>query len=437
MKLHIRPAMMRGQLKAPPSKSYFLRALALSLLAKGETQIDNIGHSSDEKIGIALLHDMGADVSLSEDSLRIRSNGPNPRKYTLFCGESSLALHLFSCISALLSVPIQLQTSSDLFSTTSPSFSHIFSELGVSYESRDGGPPFFIQGPLRATNIIVDGSLGTDFISALLIAYAATDAERITIQVNQPKSKPYLALTLELLAQFGYHLKQKKYQSFHFEYRSSLQGTSLRVPGDWQISAYLLVAAVLSGSLVLSGLTTSYTQAEQAILSVLEQSQSRIFSKHALENDDLTIEILPTSAIESFQCDLEHSPELFPPLAALAAFAAGTSYLSGLHSLTQQVAHRPALIIDTLSKLGVLCEKKGDTLCIQGTKYIQGGNKHPLDTEDHCVIMMAALLALRSKEGLYIEKTEVVKKHFPHFFTSLRQVGISVVEVPQQSSIKA
>ena len=428
MRLHVLPAAMQGRLQTPPTKSYLLRAAALALLAPGESLIHNLGHSADEQVAISLISALGAETKIEERSLRVRSDGLKPLSYTLSCGESALALRLFAPIAALLPVPMQLEASGSLLRRPHEPFSDIFPALGVVYESASHYAPIFVQGPLKPVNITLDGSFGSQFATGLLIAYAAVAAEGVTIRLQSPKSKPYLEMTLALLARFGCRVSHKGYQSFSFGHRQPLRPATLSVPGDWSSAAYLLVAAALSGTLVLEGLKRDSIQADKAILPILQQAQCRLLYRHALKGDTSALEVLPTPVLAPFQCDLEHSPDIFPALAALAAFANGTSYISGLHRLIHKESNRAAAIIETLNKVKVACEKKGDTLCIQGRERIEGGISIS-GMGDHRMVMMAALLALRSEAGLRISGSEAVEKSFPSFFYCLKKVGISVKEL--------
>ena len=431
MRFHVLPAAMRGRLRVPPSKSYSQRAVALSILSPGESLIHNIGSSSDERTAISLISALGAKVHLEEKSLRVQSRGLWPRCYTLNCGESGLSLRIFTCLSALLHVPMQLRASGSLCSRPHYPFADIFSKLGVAYESTQHCAPLFVQGPLRPTSITLDSSLSSQFATALLIAYAGRGAKDVTIQVQSPRSKPYLSMTIELLEQFGCRVAQREYDCFYFKGQQPLRSTTLRVPGDWSSAAYLIVAAVLSGTLILSGLQPESSQADRAILSILQQAQCRLFYRHTLEGDTSSLEVLPTPVIAPFRCDLEQSPDLFPALAALAAFAKGVSYLSGLHRLVHKESNRAIAITEMLSKVGVFCEKKGDTLCVQGRERVSGGVSVS-GVGDHRMVMMAALLALRSEAGLRISGCEAVEKSFPHFFRYLQKVGIPVQEIAEE-----
>ena len=433
MRLFIQPGAMEGQLRAPPSKSYTIRAAALALLATGESVIHNVGHSDDEGVAVGLLGDLGARVKrVPPGTLYVQSEGLAPRHHTLFCGESALVLRLFTAVAALLPLPMQLSGIGSLLLRPQTAFANIFPSLGVEYASNDERPPLFVQGCLKPVDLSIDGSISSQFATGLLIAYAASGAQNVTLHLEDPKSKPYLGLTLALLSFFGCRIAHRNYQYFRFGDKQKLSGATVHVPGDWSSAAYLLVAAVLSGTLTLSGLSQDSLQADKAIVAILELARCHILHRYELEGTTSSIEVLSSPVFSSFQCDLEHSPDIFPAIAALAAFAKGTSYLSGVHRLIHKESNRATAIIDLLTQVGVRCEKKGDTLCIEGRDRIDGGITVS-GRSDHRIVMMASLLALRSGSGLYIDGCEAVAKSFPDFFKYLQQVGIPVQE-PEQTA---
>ena len=454
MKAYIKPQKMRGHLRVPPSKSHTQRACACALLSQGTSHIEHIGKSEDEKVVYKLIEDLGAQLHFTDyvpnkqvhalhkeshtkktDSkmqvenatyaLKITSCGLKPKHYTLVCGESGLAMRLFMPIAALLTRPMRIGAKGTLLDRSQTSFEEIASQLNLSFASNNGLAPIFIQGPLLPQNMTVDGRASSQFLSGLLIAYAAKSAVNCSISVQHLTSQPYVQLTLDVLKNFGYHISHENYQVFRFDKIQKLRAAHVRVAGDWSAGAYLLVAAALSGLLCIQGLRKNSAQADESILDILKQAQCPLIRKHQLEAPDETSIEMDQATLQAFHCNLEHSPDLFPALTALAVYAQGTSYLSGLHRLVNKESNRAKAIMETLDRVGVKYEKNGDTLCVEGVDYIEGGQHMP-SYGDHRIAMMSTLLALRSRQGLVVENSEVVAKSFPDFFTSLQKAGLSV-----------
>src|SRR5438046_10400603 len=126
-----------------------------------------------------------------------------------------------------------------------------------------------IQGPLQPKTIEIDGSLSSQFLTGLLMAYSAADATDVSIKVNNLTSKPYIDLTLDVMKQFGLKVPENRnYEEFIFHNESSqvsptgedLEGTKYTVEGDWSGGAFLLVAGAIAGPITVRGLAMTSTQ---------------------------------------------------------------------------------------------------------------------------------------------------------------------------------
>src|SRR6476620_12776242 len=97
-------------------------------------------------------------------------------------------------------------------------FDEIFPQLGIIFSSNNGRLPLRIKGPLQPKNIEIDGSLSSQFLTGLLLAYAAVDAKDVTIKVNNLKSKPYVDLTLSVMESFLLKVPENRnYEAFYFD----------------------------------------------------------------------------------------------------------------------------------------------------------------------------------------------------------------------------
>ena len=153
-------------------------------------------------------------------------------------------------------------------------FNEVLPQLDVQCESNNGLLPLKIKGPLQPKNIEVDGSLSSQFLTGLLFAYAGAKARHVTIKVNNLNSKPYIDLTLKLMADFGLKTPiNKNYTEFYFQKLAfaPFDNTDFNysVEGDWSGGAFLLVAGAISGNIIVKGLDVFSTQADKAILQAL------------------------------------------------------------------------------------------------------------------------------------------------------------------------
>ncbi|MBL0884445.1 MAG: 3-phosphoshikimate 1-carboxyvinyltransferase, partial [Chitinophagaceae bacterium] len=188
----INPSTIQGTIRAAAGKSSMQRACAAALLRKGETLIINPGKSNDDLAAIDVIQKLGATIRYTDEGdLHITSNGLSPIDAEISCGESGLGIRMFTPIAALSEKPLTIHGKGSLVNRPMHFFDEILPALQVQIKSNEGKVPLQLQGPLRPANIEVDGSLSSQFLTGLLMAYAAADADGVTIQVKDLKSKPY------------------------------------------------------------------------------------------------------------------------------------------------------------------------------------------------------------------------------------------------------
>src|SRR5687768_13774775 len=221
MKVTIHPSQLKGIIQAPASKSSMQRACAAALLSKGTSTIYNPGHSNDDKAAIGIIKALGASVEINNEELIINNSGfpliTHNSPLTINCGESGLSIRMFTPIVALSDKEITINGSGSLETRPMDFFDEILPLLGVKIKSNDGKLPMTVQGPLVPANIEVDGSLSSQFLTGLLMAYSAAGAKDVSIKVKALKSKPYIDLTLDVMKQFGMNVPENKnYKEFVF-----------------------------------------------------------------------------------------------------------------------------------------------------------------------------------------------------------------------------
>src|SRR6187397_3195852 len=217
MKITIHPSQLKGIIQAPASKSSMQRACAAALLSKGTSTIYNPGHSNDDKAALDIIQKLGAKIQVEGSELKVESSGINPIANEINCGESGLSIRMFTPIVALSDKEITINGLGSLTTRPMEFFDDILPGLGVKIKSNDGKLPMSVQGPLVPANIEVDGSLSSQFLTGLLMAYSAAGANDVSIKVKDLKSKPYIDLTLDVMKQFGMNVPENKnYKEFVF-----------------------------------------------------------------------------------------------------------------------------------------------------------------------------------------------------------------------------
>jgi 3-phosphoshikimate 1-carboxyvinyltransferase len=425
MNVTIFPSKIQGSLQAPSSKSSMQRACAAALVSKSKTHIINPGVSNDDLAALRIVRALGATVeNRSDGSLFIKSTGINPINDFVNCGESGLGIRMFAPLIALCSHWITIEGDGSLLGRPMDFFDEILPKLGVEVVSNMGKLPLRLKGPLVPSNIQTDGSLSSQFLTGLLMSYAAADAKNVTIEVSNLKSKPYIDLTLSVMEAFALKLPvNKDYESFYFssESWSKPSGTvEYKVEGDWSGGAFLLVAAAIAGRAVISGLDLGSTQADKAILKALRE----VGTPMILEKNKIQIGDGDQENLKAFHFDATDCPDLFPPLVALASVCQGSSFIKGVGRLAHKESDRAITLQEEFSKLGVDILISEDIMGIKGTEKLNATVVH--SRHDHRIAMATAVAALRASGPVRIEEADAIKKSYPGFFDDLTKLGASI-----------
>ncbi|MFZ9718455.1 MAG: 3-phosphoshikimate 1-carboxyvinyltransferase [Chitinophagaceae bacterium] len=419
----IQPGEVEGQLQAPPSKSAMQRACAAALLSGGETILHHFGSSNDDRAAIEIIKGLGARVDiLDENRLHITSNGVHPLQSKLNCGESGLSLRMFTPIAALSEQPILLTGSGTLMKRPMHFFDDVLPALGVRVSSNNGMLPLQVKGPLHPRDIEIDGSVSSQFLTGLLMAFIGANARGVSIKVKHLNSKPYVAVTLDLMSHFGMKMPfyDASFELFQFDDTPPSLSSGVHkyhVEGDWSGAAFLLVAGAIGSSVCVAGLDPQSKQADRAVLDALSAAEANVMVTNAY------IQVTKTK-LKAFQFDATECPDLFPPLAVLAAYAEGVSVIKGVSRLLHKESNRGEVLQQELKKMGVSIELNNDDMMITGRESLQAGVLH--SHHDHRIAMAAAVAALGAYGTQIIEDAEAVAKSYPNFFEDLRKLGVQV-----------
>lgn len=424
----IQPSNIQGTLQANASKSCMQRACAAALLHHGESHILNPGNSFDDLAALEMVTKLGAIVISNEDgSLTIQSKGVTPIDHQLNCGESGLGIRMFTPIAALSNTSLQINGIGSLLKRPMHFFDEVLPQLSVQVNSTNGFLPITIKGPIKPNNITIDGSLSSQFLTGLLMAFGAADADAVTITVNNLKSKPYIDLTLQVMEAFGTVVRNNNYTSFSFlksDQKGKKATVEYQVEGDWSGAAFLLVAGAIAGSITVKGLDVFSTQADKAILQALSDAGAGL----SVQEHQIDVRSLP---LKAFHFDATDCPDLFPPLVALASFCEGTTVIEGVHRLAHKESNRSDSLQKEFSKLGVEIKLQDNLMLISGLRngLIMGSIKQATvhSHHDHRIAMATAIAALNAEGAVTIEAAEAINKSYPAFYNHLQQLGVIVM----------
>ncbi len=428
MRVEIRASQLEGSIIIPSSKSAMQRACAAALLHKGTTTIYQPGISNDDRAALSVIRQLGARVVESDGHISIRSNGTetirsaDPR--LLNCGESGLSIRMFTPIAALNPNPITISGEGSLKNRPMHFFEEVLPALDVAVQSADSCIPLLIRGPLKAKTIKVDGSKSSQYITGLIMAYAATVTETTTIEVASLKSKPYIDLTLQILRHFGMNVPQNEnYEKLVFQAALPQQERTVlyTVEADWSSASFLLVAGAINGAIRLKGLDLASTQADRAILKALEQAGA------ALSFTEQALSVTGTAALKAFEFDATDCPDLFPPLVVLAAHCQGITRIKGVHRLLHKESNRQQSLEREFSKMGLYLCTEDDYLVVQGGTQLRGAEVS--SHNDHRIAMALSIAALNASGTTSITDAAAIKKSYPAFYTDLQKLGAVLEQI--------
>lgn len=360
---------------------------------------------------------LGANIESMPNGLKIKGSG-RLKERILNCGESGLAIRMFSPIAALFPDEIKMTGTGSLRTRPMKMIEDTLTQLGARCSSNNGLLPLIIQGPLKGGFCETDGSVSSQLLTGLLMALptAPDDSE---INVINLKSKPYIDLTLQVLGKFGINVVNDGYSKFGIPGNQKYKATPFEVESDWSGGAFLLVAGAINGDITVSGLRSDSRQSDKTILTALDRAGARM---SILENSVRIVK----SELRAFEFDATESPDLFPPLAALASYCNGITGIKGVSRLIHKESDRASALTEEFGKMNIKIEINDDYMLITGGP-VSGA---AVDSHnDHRIAMATAVAALGASGKVSIRDSQCIAKSYPGFFDDLKSLGTIVYDL--------
>lgn len=424
MEVVFSPSEVGGKLRAPASKSAMQRACAAALLHPGKSIIHNPGRSNDDQVALRIIQQLGAAVQDYGTFLEIHSHGAaeidaRPIERLDF-GESGLSIRMFTPIAALSSREITIDGQGSLKKRPLHFFNETLPQLGVRVKTESHRIPIILQGPFRPTDITVNGSMSSQYITGLLMAYSAIARTPVSIQVRQAVSTPYIDLTLEMMNHFGLQVPRVAQDyTFYFDGDCAISGEEVEytVEGDWSNAAFWLVAGAVLRPVQVTGLRLDSVQGDREILEIIKEAGAMV----STENQIISVE---PARLRGFEFNAKDCPDLFPPLVALAAYCNGISRIHGVERLKHKESNRAASLQSEFQKLGVSVHIEGNTMLVHGAECLYGADLHAHN--DHRIAMALSIAALGAKSQSVLHQAESVSKSYPDFYQDLKLLGANI-----------
>ena len=458
-------------LEMPVSKSFAQRAIIAAALADGVSHLKGYTPCGDNEAALKVARSLGAEIEVNGKELTIKgisaSAGSLSQLYdetgspattedgtpVLHVGESGLLTRMMIPLMAQLSDgPVMFTGEKTLLDRPLTGAAEIMEAMGAEISSSK--VPLKVKGPLKPGRAEISGKHGSQLISGLLMALPFAE-KNTTLMVNEPKSIPYMFITLEVLKKFGIKTGNEMLGGrdflesdgdwslctgmiFKVKGGQSFKAADIDLEADWSAAANFLVAGALFGRLEVAGLDTTSLQADLSIMDILMDAGASL-SQLDGNKGNITVQRAP---LKAFCVDASNCPDLFPIIAVLAAFCQGTSRIEGTGRLANKESDRAKAILEMLTQMGVKAEISDDTLIVEGHSLAQrllaagaevqkagdcpgllkGGNY--TSRHDHRMVMALKVAALGADSPITIDDETCVAKSFPDFLKTWNAASV-------------
>ena len=431
-------ASAHGCVQLPGSKSISNRVLLLAALSHGTTVLHDLLDSDDTRVMLQALHSLGCTITPGQvtpgQPLHITGLGgalPADAAATLFLGNAGTAMRPLTAALAVLGGQFEMTGIARMYERPIGDLVDALRQLGcqIDYLGTPGYPPLKIGHPDFAAHLAapirVRGDVSSQFLTSLLMALPLLAQEQaITIDVEgELISKPYIHITLELLARFGIRVENHGWQRFVIPAGSRYQSPgAIHVEADASSASYFIaLGAIATGdngqkSIKIEGVGLDsiqgdirFAEAAQAMGAVVTGGPNWLQVQRGA---------WPLKAID---LDCNHIPDAAMTLAAMALYANGTTTLRNIASWRVKETDRIAAMACELRKLGATVEEGADYIRITPPASVQDWQAASIHTYDDHRVAMCFSLAAFNPAGLpvRIEDPQCVTKTFPDYFEAL------------------
>ena len=431
--------------KMPVSKSFAQRAIIAAALADGVSHLMGYSPCGDNEAALQVARNLGAEVTVEGSDVTIRGIAAqfgSLSKDEFHVGESGLLTRMMIPVLAQLCPgSVKITGEKTLLNRPLTGAKEIMEAFEAEIDSIQ--VPLTVTGPLKATRAEISGKHGSQLISGLLMGLPFAEKNSQLI-VTDPKSIPYMFITLEVLKKFGIKIANDMLggQDFlesggdwslctemHFKVKGGqkYKAADIDLEGDWSAAANFLVAGAIFGKVEIEGLDTTSLQADLSIMDILMDAGASL-SQMDGKRGNITAQRAP---LQAFEVDASNCPDLFPILAVLAAFCQGTSRMAGVSRLANKESDRAKAILGMLHQMGVEARVEKDELVVEGYTLAQRLLGSPIKSgmtgvallkggaytshHDHRMVMALKVASLGADSPITIDDEACVAKSFPQF----------------------
>jgi 3-phosphoshikimate 1-carboxyvinyltransferase len=425
-----------GTVRLPGSKSISNRMLLLAALAQGTTEIRDLLDSDDTQVMLEALRRVGVGITaLGENAWRVEgSGGVFPVKDAdLFMGNAGTAIRPLTAALALSGGSYRLSGVPRMHERPIGDLIDGLRQIGADlrYAGNTGFPPLSIHPATvnLSAPIRLRGDVSSQFLTALLMALPLTGQRAVIEMTTELISKPYIEITLNLMARFGVKVEREAWQRFTIAEGQSYRSPGiLHVEGDASSASYFLAAGAIGGGPVrVEGIGKGSIQGDVRFADELEKLGATVtWSENWIEA------AAPRGKLKAFDLDFNHIPDAAMTLAVAALFADGPCRLRNIASWRVKETDRIAAMATELRKLGATVEEGADCLAVSPAPTFVAGAV--IDTyDDHRMAMCFSLAALGGVT-VTINDPQCVNKTFPGYFDAFAEITAPVIAIDGPSA---
>ncbi|WP_187505342.1 3-phosphoshikimate 1-carboxyvinyltransferase [Pantoea agglomerans] len=417
-------ARVNGTVNLPGSKSVSNRALLLAALAKGTTRLTNLLDSDDVKHMLNALTALGVSYTLSSDRTLCEVTGnAGPlhasQPLSLFLGNAGTAMRPLAAALCLGQHDIELTGEPRMKERP---IGHLVDALRqggatIDYLENENYPPLRLRGGFTGGEVSVDGSVSSQFLTALLMTAPLAQQDTCITIKGDLVSKPYIDITLNLMQCFGVEVENQNYQRFLIKGQQQYQSPGdYLVEGDASSASYFLAAAAIKGGTVrVTGIGRQSVQGDIRFADVLEKMGATIEW-----GDDYIA--CTAGKLQAIDMDMNHIPDAAMTIATTALFAEGTTRLRNIYNWRVKETDRLSAMATELRKVGAEVEEGHDYILITPPATLIHADIGTYN--DHRMAMCFSLVAL-SDTPVTILDPGCTAKTFPDYFVQLAKISQS------------
>ena len=430
----------QGTVRLPGSKSISNRVLLLAALAEGDTEVRHLLASDDTARMLESLVALGIGVeSLGEGAYLVHGVGgviPNKRA-DLFLGNAGTAFRSLTAVLALAGGHYGLSGVPRMHERPIGDLVDTLRAVGadIAYAEKEGFPPLRI-GPaaIRPAGVVrVRGSVSSQFLSGLLMALPLNGVETTIEVVGELISRPYIEITLGIMARFGVRVEREGWRRFTVPAACGYRSPGLiEVEGDASSASYFLaLGAIGGGPLRVEGVGRDSIQGDVRFADALALMGARI----DMGPDWIEAGAPASGRLRGIELDCNHIPDAAMTLAVAALFADGPTTLTNIASWRVKETDRIAAMGAELRKLGAAVEEGGDHLRVTPVPALVSPPAGVDTYDDHRMAMCFSLAAFGTP--LRLNGPGCVAKTFPDYFDRyagvVRPVPVIAIDGPSAS----